>query len=174
MSFSYRRVLELAVILVSASVPTSFAQSVVRTPLVKPAAVCPVQLRSLEVRGDRLLFDYRNSSDKQIQGILFGAAYFDSVQDPHRIIVMGGDNKHLRPGQLRRSGYSVKYWHHTGIEGWTIWPSKILFNDGSTWIMGQQSTACSAARWMDKQVAAPALPAAVLTMMPESVPPRYR
>jgi hypothetical protein len=27
---------------------------------------------------------------------------------------------------------------------------------------------------MDKQVAAPALPAAVLTMMPESVPPRYR
>jgi hypothetical protein len=174
MSVIPRRVLELAVVLVSASVPTSFAQSSTRVPLVKPAATCPVQLRSLEVHGDRLLFDYRNSSDKEIQGILFGAAYFDSVQDPHRIIVMGGDNKHLRPGQLRRSAYNVKYWRHTGIEGWTIWPSKILFRDGSTWMMGHESTACSAARWLDKQVAAPPLPAAVLTMLPESVPPRYR
>jgi hypothetical protein len=149
-------------------------QATIRTPLTKSAASCPVQFRNLELHGDHLVYSFRNSSDKPIQGMVFGLAYFDAVQDPHRVVVLGGDNKNLSPGQYRKSAFDIKYWHHTGYDGWTIWPSKVLFKDGSTWSMGHEATACSAAHWMQKQVAPPSLPEAVLTMPVEALPQKYR
>lgn len=143
------------------------AQASDRKPLTTPTATCPIQLKLLELHRNHLQFEYRNSTDKLLQGIVFGLAYYDSVQDPHRVMVVGGVDKRLPPGKLMRSELDISYWRNSGYAGWTLWPSKILFSDGSTWKMGNESTACSIVNWLDRQITPPPLPSAVLNMPPE-------
>ena len=147
---------------------TMTSQAPGRIPLPRSGAVCPIQLKTLQLKSNHLRFEYRNSSDKDLQGIVFGVAYFDSVQDPHRVVVIGGIDRRLRAGQLYKSQLDMGYWRNSGYAGWVLWPSKILFVDGSTWQMGHESTACSIVNWRDKQITPPSLPAAVLNMPAEA------
>jgi hypothetical protein len=146
------------------------AQDSGRKQLATTGATCPIQLKFLQLHKNHLEFEYRNSSDKVLQGIVFGLAYYDSVQDPHRVVVVGGINRLLRPGKLWKSQLDVSYWRNSGYAGWTLWPAKILFADGSTWQMGHEVNACSVVNWLEKQITPPPLPNAVITMVPEHYP----
>ena len=149
---------------------TMTSQAPGRIPLPRSGAVCPIQLKTLQLKSNHLRFEYRNSSDKDLQGIVFGVAYFDSVQDPHRVVVIGGIDRRLRAGQLYKSQLDIGYWRNSGYAGWTLWPAKILFADGSTWQMGHEVNACSVVNWLEKQITPPPLPNAVITMVPEHYP----
>ncbi len=99
------------------------AQDSGRKPLSTPGATCPIQLKYLVLKSNRLHFEYRNSSDKVLQGVVFGLAYYDSVQDPHRVSVVGGVNRRLLPGRIWKSTLDVSYWRNAGYSGWTLWPA---------------------------------------------------
>jgi len=146
------------------------AQGSGRKPLSTPGATCPIQLKNLLLKNNRLHFEYRNSSDKVLQGIVFGLAYYDSVQDPHRVSVVGGINRRLLSGKVWKSTLDVSYWRNAGYSGWTLWPAKMLFTDGTVWQMGHESNACSVVNWRQKQITPPPLPSAVMTMPPERTP----
>jgi hypothetical protein len=146
------------------------AQDSGRKPLTTASATCPIQLKYLLLKNNRLHFEYRNSSDKVLQGIVFGLAYYDSVQDPHRVSVVGGVDRRLAPGKWWKSTLDISYWRNSGYAGWTLWPAKMLFTDGSIWQMGHEKDACNVVNWRDKQITPPPLPSAVMTMPPERTP----
>ena len=152
--------LAMAVLLLSSQGLT--AQLSTRTPLPTISSMCPIQLNDLHVSHNHLHFNYRNSSDKVLQGIVFGMGYFDSVQDPHRVFVVGGIDRHLDPGHVWATQIDIRYWRGSGPSGWTIWPDKILYTDGSTWRMGHEKNTCSVVDWIDKEITPLPLPAEVM------------
>ncbi len=139
------------------------AQDQGRIPLTSPGTACPVQLQSMKVHGNRLTIDYRNSTDRPMVGMTFGLAYYDAVHDPRRAVVLGGENRMLRPGKKRRTSFDIKYWSNSGYTSWGGWVQKILYPDNSTWEMNDSYTACSIRIGMIKYSMAPTLPSSVVT-----------
>ncbi len=126
------------------------------------SATCPVVLAKLQMKDNAVLvFEYENVAPKDIAGIEFGAAYFDTVQEPHRVVVTGGW-KNLRAGYSRFSALNIKYWRHTNYSGWTIWPSRILYKDGSSWQMGKENDSCGMETWRDRRVHVAYTPSQIL------------
>jgi hypothetical protein len=131
----------------SAETPTPTVQSSKMT-----NATCPVVMAKLQMKDNAaLIFEYENATKKDIAGIEFGAAYSDAVQEPHRVVVTGGW-KNLRAGYSRFSALNIKYWRHTNYTGWMIWPSRILYKDGSSWQMGKENDSCGMEVWRDRKV----------------------
>jgi len=163
MRFAKPRLLLPVLSLFIAQASTALGQSTDRVPLTAPHSVsCPVHLDSLAVSHDKLIFLYRNTTDSNIQGIMFGAAYFDSVQDPHLVRVDGGFKKLLKSGRYAKSGLDIRFWHNSGYTGWLVWPQKILYTDGKVWEEGKGRTSCGIEHWVDKYIRNPVPPDDIL------------
>lgn len=146
----------LCTTVMAAALAAAFAVSTsAETPTVRSSkmtnATCPVVLAKMQIKDNSLVFEYENAAATDIAGIEFGAAYFDPVQEPHRVVVTGGW-KNLRAGYSRFSALNIKYWRHTNYAGWTIWPSRILYKDGSSWQMGKENDSCGMEIWRDRKV----------------------
>jgi hypothetical protein len=111
---------------------------------------CPVKMTNMKLHSSKVTFRYQNVVHKEIAGIEFGAAYYDSVQEPHRVTVTGGW-KGLKAYYQRDSGLDISYWKTTGYAGWTLWPTKILYKDGSRWESGAKN-GCGIEAWNEKQL----------------------
>ena len=132
-----------------------------------PAPSCAIRFSSMSLHNDRIGFSFANNSEQTIQGIEFGAAVYDSVQQPHRILVDGGIRRRIHSKQLVSYDLNIKKWKGTGYAGWMLWPSKVLYTDGSTWEMGSDHSACGVEHWLDKPLRPSASPVEVLAQVPE-------
>jgi hypothetical protein len=163
MNFSLLRTCGLAVAALVVCTATLTAETPQRKLIVDRA--CPVRLSNLSIHPSKLDFRYLNATDKDIAGIEFGAAYYDSVQEPHRVVVTGGW-KGLRSGYRRESGLNISYWRTTNYSGWTLWPSKILYKDGTTWQIGTDVVSCGIESWNEKQLHRAYTPSQIMTLQP--------
>jgi hypothetical protein len=114
-------------------------------------ATCPVSLAAPTRRGDRLHLLFRNTSSKKIRGILFGAAYYDGDHQAHVVRILTDEHRIIPSGVMKSGDLNISYWHRTEYAGWAAWPSKILYDDGSSWQIGPNSTACVASYWRSGQ-----------------------
>lgn len=93
---------------------------------------CPVYLDSFNIDGHTLYFWYYNNTGKDVEGVMFDAAYFDASQAPHHIQVWGNYNDLIRPGKYKEGALNIKFLKDTGYEGLSLWPTKVRLKDGST------------------------------------------
>jgi hypothetical protein len=112
--------------------------------------VCPVQLSQLSILDNKLIFRNKNTSGVYIKKIALGAAYFDSAHVQHPIEIEGGW-KDLHAGLVLDSALDIKRYRQTGYAGWTIWPEKVLFSDGSLWQIDHATTSCGLQAWKTNQ-----------------------
>ena len=94
---------------------------------------CPVTITRV-FAGSTLNVKYKNTSEKEIQGVKFNATFYDSTNDPHPI---GGfqDSGKLKPGKSTlgewHAGWEKRYGELAG--GAEVWVEKVAFNDGTSW-----------------------------------------
>jgi hypothetical protein len=118
---------------------------------------CPIQFAYIMWATPTFRVRVLNGSGKDIQGIKFSVAYYDSVEDLHVIPVDWGMHDLLS-----------SLWQNTPNMGWVIWPTKILYTDGSRWEMSENTVNCHMVKWNDKRKPVPTLPASAITQSPEA------
>jgi hypothetical protein len=128
---------------------------------------CAVRFAGMSVHNNRIDFAFSNSSDRTIQNIEFGAALYDSNEQLHRVQVVGDVHKQLRAGQQAKYDLDIKPWKKTGYAAWMLYPSKVLFTDGTSWEMTPEHASCQVEQWLKQPSRSPATPLQALDQAPE-------
>ncbi len=114
----------------------------------------------------------QNDSGKDIKGIKFGAAYYDSVEDPLVIPVDWNLYNLIGAGKSAAAAWDNTVWHSTAAIGWIVWPTKILFTDGTRWEISENTIQCNGTYWKDKKGHPLAAKPSLLTQAPETASKR--
>ena len=144
-------VVSLALAILATSSRSVHAQDDAQFTYAVSRVTCPVNLASPTRRGDTLHLLFRNASGKKIRGILFGAAYYDGNRQAHVIQILSDEHRIIPSGIVKSGDLNISYWHRTEYAGWAAWPSKILYDDGSSWQIGPKSMTCVASYWRGGQ-----------------------
>jgi hypothetical protein len=101
------------------------------------AAQCPVEFtKVLNQRYNGTIFvKWKNTSDKTIVGMTFGASFLDAVGDGHPVDWQGyADDHKAEPGKGHSDHWRValmnKYYGYKKAE---VWLTKVKFDDGTLW-----------------------------------------
>lgn len=91
----------------------------------------------------------RNNLPKEIRGIKFLAAYYDSTEDLHTISHTWGLHDGVKPNGDATGNWDTNAYQKESAIGWVVMPVKILYSDGSVW--QQKSDSCVFEWWKDKK-----------------------
>jgi len=92
----------------------------------------------------------RNVSGKDIRGMKFQAAYYDATEELNEIPVEWNWTKAVKDKREESFMWRNELWKQESLIGWVVWPTKILFEDGSSW-QADEKHACSGEFWRDKK-----------------------
>jgi hypothetical protein len=128
---------------------------------------CAVRFSGMAVHNNRIDFAFANSSNRTIQSIEFGAAMYDSSEHLHRVQVLGDVHKRLRAGQQATYDLNIKPWKNSNYAAWMLYPSKVMFTDGTSWEMSPDHASCEVEQWLKEPSRNPASPLQALEQAPE-------
>jgi hypothetical protein len=128
---------------------------------------CAIQFSGIAVHNNRIDFAFANSSNRTIQNIEFGAAVYDRAQQLHRVQILGDVHRLLRTGQQATYDLDIKPWKGSHYAAWMVYPSKVIFTDGTAWEMESDHASCDVEKWLKQPSRASATPLEALEQIPQ-------
>lgn len=92
-----------------------------------------------------------NDSGKDIRGLKIQAAYFDATEDLNLVPVEWDWHSAIKAGATTSLTWQNDLYARTAAVGWVVVPTKILFEDGSTWTAFASTPGCFGEYWRDKK-----------------------
>ena len=107
---------------------------------------CPISIEELRIDHNIAYFWYFNTSAKDVDGVLFDAAYYDEQEQAHHIQVWGNYNDRVHPGHFKEGALNIKFLREVHYAGLSLWPTMVRYRDGSTSDVNPGLAACATER----------------------------
>jgi hypothetical protein len=98
---------------------------------------CPTKITFVGVYPDNPQFSiqYTNLTDKVIKAVRFDATFYDAVADPVAVFGAFVDDSKVKPGKGKWGIWTMTITYNRSqlAGGEDVWPTKVVFEDGTVW-----------------------------------------